>query len=158
MIWKTPTINGAQLKVAERTFVDALSSRKIKLRCMNNDNKLIGINNHIITTLDTLHSLITGPPGIIKFDKDGIAYTAIQNCAPYVKWIERNDPIGFAEHHTEQAKSKKLDKKFVASLIQQVSINSVEQDKSKRWTIDAKREHIRKHAKMNVPAQCRKQY
>jgi hypothetical protein len=29
-----------------------------------------------------------------------------------------------------------LDNKFVASLIQQVSINSMEQDKSRRWTLD----------------------
>jgi hypothetical protein len=50
---------------------------------MEVNNKSIGINQEIITTIDTLHSLITGSPGIIKFDKDGIAYTVIQNCAPY---------------------------------------------------------------------------
>jgi hypothetical protein len=82
----------------------------------------------------------------------------VQNCAPYAICIERNKPIGFAEHHTEQAKFEKLDKKFVASLIQQVSISSMEQEKFKRWTLDAKREHIREHANMNVPAQYRIQY
>jgi hypothetical protein len=31
-----------------------------------------------------------------------------------------------------------LDKKFVASLMQQVSLSSVEQEKTKRWANDAK--------------------
>jgi hypothetical protein len=94
---------------------------------MENDKKSIGISNEMIATIETLHSLITWPPGIIKFDKDEIAYTVIHNCAPYAIWIERNDPIGFAEHHTEQHKSKKLDDKILANLLQ-VSSNSVEQD------------------------------
>ncbi len=50
---------------------------------MDNDNKSIGINNEMIATIETPLSLIVGPPGIIKFDKDGIAYTVIQNCTSY---------------------------------------------------------------------------
>jgi hypothetical protein len=73
-------------------------------------NATIGTNNQMIATINTPHSLITGPPGIIKFDKEGIAYTVIQNCAPCSIWIERNDLQGFAEHHTEEAKAENLDK------------------------------------------------
>jgi hypothetical protein len=62
----------------------------------------------MIATIDTPHSLITGPPGNIKFDKEGIAYTVIQNWAPYPIWKEGNDPLGLAEHHTEEAKSECL--------------------------------------------------
>jgi hypothetical protein len=56
----------------------------------------------MIATIETPHSLITGPPGIIKFDNEGIAYTVIHNCAFYSIWIKRNDPLGFAEHHEEK--------------------------------------------------------
>jgi hypothetical protein len=77
---------------------------------------------------------------------------------PYAIWIERNDPIGFKEHHTEQHRSGKLDRKFVSNLLQEVSINSVEQEKSKRWTPDAKSEHIRGHANMHVLSQYKSQY
>jgi hypothetical protein len=114
---------------------------------------VIGINIRMITTIDTPHRLLTGPPGIIKFDNNGIAYSVIQNCAPYPIWIERDEPMGFAEHHTEEAKSEKLDAKFVASLMQAVTISSIEQEKTHRWTNEAKREHINEHTKINVPAQ-----
>jgi hypothetical protein len=83
-------------------------------------------------TIVTPHSLITGPPGIIKFDNKDIAYTVIQNCTPYQIWIERNDPLVFAKHHTEEAKSERLDKKFIVSLIQQIKISSIAQEKSLR--------------------------
>jgi hypothetical protein len=81
--WETPPIHSGQLKAGVKTFGDTVSSRKIKLRCMDNDNKSIGINNEMIATIETPLSLIVGPPGIIKFDKDGIAYTVIQNCTSY---------------------------------------------------------------------------
>ncbi len=106
MLLGNTTIASCQSKASERTFVDTVSSRKIKLKCMEDDNKSIGIYNEMLATIDTPHSHITGPPSIIKFDTDGTAYTIIQNCAPYVIWIERNDPLGFVEHHTEH-KSKK---------------------------------------------------
>ncbi len=66
----------------------------------------------MIATIDTLHNLITDPPGIFKFDKDGIAHSVIQDCAQYAIWIESNDPIGNAEHHTEQANSIKIGKEI----------------------------------------------
>jgi hypothetical protein len=83
----------------------------------------------MIITIYTPYSLITGPPGIIKFHNQGIDYTVIQNCAPYAIWMERNDPNEFMEHHTEEAKSEKLDKKFEASLLQQVMISIAAQGK-----------------------------
>ena len=51
--WETPPIDSGQLKAAERTFVDALSSKKIKLKCMDDNNKSIGISNEMIATIDT---------------------------------------------------------------------------------------------------------
>jgi hypothetical protein len=63
----------------------------------------------MIAKISTTHSLITGPPGILKFDTEGVAYTVIQNCSLYAIWIERNDPMGCADHHMEENKSEKLD-------------------------------------------------
>ena len=56
----------------------------------------------MIASISTPHILITGPPGLIKFDKEEVAYTVIQNCSPYSIWIERNDPLGYAEQHNEE--------------------------------------------------------
>jgi hypothetical protein len=49
----------------------------MKLKCVNDDNKTIGLNNMMIATNETPHSFITGSSGIIKFNKDGIAYLVI---------------------------------------------------------------------------------
>ncbi len=108
--WETPPIDSGTLRAQERIFIDALSSRKIKLKCVNEENVKIGQTNTMIATISTPHSLITGPPGLIKFDKEGIAYAVIQNCSPSAIWIERDEPVGFAEHHTEENKTEKLDK------------------------------------------------
>jgi hypothetical protein len=51
--WETPPISSGQLKEAERTHIDALCSRKIKLKCLNEENKSIGINNTMMATIDT---------------------------------------------------------------------------------------------------------
>jgi hypothetical protein len=48
------------------------------------------------TTVHTPHCRITGSLGIIQCDKDGIAFTLIQNCLPYAIWIESNDLMGYA--------------------------------------------------------------
>jgi hypothetical protein len=94
----------------------------------------------MIATISTPHNLISGPPGLIKFDKEGVAYTVIQNCSPYAIWIKRNDPMGFAEQHTEEEKAEKLDKKFLAYFLKDVTINSIQQEKTKLWTDKAKME------------------
>jgi hypothetical protein len=85
----------------------------------------------MIAVIYTPHSLISGPPGLIKFDQEGVAYAVVQNCSPYSVWIERNDPMGYAEHHTEKATAEKVDKKFIANLLRDVTINSAQQDKAK---------------------------
>jgi hypothetical protein len=103
--------------------------------------------------LNQSHSLLTSQLGIIKFEKEGIAYSVIQNCAPYPIWMESNDPIRFAENHIEEAGSEKLDNKFVASLMQQVTINSIAQEKKQKWTDMAKREQINKRPNINVTPQ-----
>jgi hypothetical protein len=68
-------------------------------------------------------------------------------------WIKRNNPLGFAEHHTEEARAKKLDKKFISSLMQQVTRSTIAQDKPMRWTSEAKLEHLKENVKSNVPDQ-----
>ncbi len=150
--WETPPIDSGILKTQERIFIDALSSRKVKLKCVNEENIKIGQTNTMIATISTQHSLITGPPGLIKFDKEGVAYAVIQNCSPSAIWIERDEPVGFAEHHTNENETEKLDKKFVAHLLKDVTINSIQQEKSKRWTEEAKMEHILEQAHINVPS------
>jgi hypothetical protein len=65
----------------------------------------------MIATINTPHSLITGPPGLIKLEKEGIAYSGIQNCSFYAIWIERNNPMGYANNYAEGARYEKLDKK-----------------------------------------------
>jgi hypothetical protein len=82
----------------------------------------------MIATISTPHSLISGPPGLIKFDQEGIAYTVVQNCSPYAIWIERNEPMGYAEHYMEEAKAERLDKKFIANLLKDITMNSVQQE------------------------------
>jgi hypothetical protein len=133
-----------------------LCSKK-KKKYLNQENKSIGINNPMIAIIDTPHSLITGPPGIVKFDNAGIAYTIIQNCAPYPIWIEINYPLGFAEHHTEEVKSEQLDKRFIANLMHEVTKSSLEQEKYLKWTSEAKLKHIREHA-TNVPPDYKFKY
>ena len=118
----------------------------------------MGKNNTMILTIDIPRSLITGPPGIIKFDNESIAYTVIQNCSPYAIWIERNDPMGYAEDHTEEAKAEKLDRKFVANLLKEVTISNVARSKTKWWTEEAKRDHINENANINVPNQYKRRY
>jgi hypothetical protein len=104
--WETPPIDSGTLRAQERVFIDALSSRKVKLKCVNEENVKIGVSNTMIATISTPHSLLSGPPGIIKFNQEGVAYSVVQNCSPYAIWIERNDPMGYAEFYTEEARSK----------------------------------------------------
>jgi uncharacterized protein YaiL (DUF2058 family) len=60
--------------------------------------------------------------------------------------------MGFAEHHTEEKRSEKLDKKFLAHLLKDVTINSIQQEKAKLWMEEAKMDHLMEHAHINVPA------
>ncbi len=156
--WETPPIDSGTLRAQERVFIDALSSRKVRLKCVNEEDVKIGMSNTMIATISTPHSLLSGPPGIIKFDQEGIAYSVIQNCSPHAMWIERNDLMGYAEIYTEEDKSEKLDTKFVAHLLKDVTINSVQQEKSKLWTEEAKMEHIDEHANINVPSSYTSKY
>ena len=112
----------------------------------------------MIATISTPHSLISGPPGLIKFDQNGVAYSVIQNCSPYAIWIERDEPMGYADFYTEEAGTEKLDKKFIAHLLKNVTINSVQQEKTKKWTEEAKMEHIKEHANINMPSSYASRY
>jgi hypothetical protein len=54
---------------------------------MDDNNQNVGLNNTMIATISTPYSLISGSPapGLIKFDKEVISYTVIQNCSPWCK-------------------------------------------------------------------------
>jgi hypothetical protein len=70
---------------------------------------------------------------------------------PSAFWITRNNPLGFAEHHAEKKNSEKLDKKNLSRLLQEVSINSIQQNKYHLWTKQAKMKHISKHTSVYLP-------
>jgi hypothetical protein len=66
--------------------------RKVKLHVSMKQTKqwestvadqAMGIHKTMIATIDTPQSLITGPPGLIKFDKGNIASSVTQYCSPY---------------------------------------------------------------------------
>jgi hypothetical protein len=75
--WETPPTDSGLLKAAKRTCINALFLRKIKLGCVGNNNVVIGTNTQMKATINSPHGLIRGPPGIIKLNKEGIAYTVI---------------------------------------------------------------------------------
>jgi hypothetical protein len=61
--------------------MDSLCSRKVELKCSNEEKQVIEINNTMIASIHTSHhSVVTGPPVFIKFDKDGIAYIGSTYC------------------------------------------------------------------------------
>jgi hypothetical protein len=62
--WETPPIDSGILQAQERVFIDALSSRKVKLKYVNKENVRIRQSNTMIATISTPHSLIPGPPGL----------------------------------------------------------------------------------------------
>jgi hypothetical protein len=66
--------------------------------------------------------------------------------------------MGYTELHTEEKNSEKLDKKFIAHLLKDVTINSIQQDKTKLWTEEAKMDHILEHAHINVPTSYKTKY
>ncbi len=82
--------------------------QKVKLKYVNNDNQKIGLSNTMVATILTPQSRITGPPSLIKFDKEGIAYAVLKNCSTYLIWIERND-----QHMGKSWLSTDLDNTFL---------------------------------------------
>jgi hypothetical protein len=97
--------------------------RKIKLKCVNNENKNTVINNRMISTIETPPKSNYRSTRNYRFNKEGIPYTVIQNCSPYAIWTNRNENMGYAEHPTEELKSENLDS--CSKFIKEVCINSV---------------------------------
>ena len=112
----------------------------------------------MIATIDTPHTLLTGPPGLIKLNNEGIALTVLQNCGPFGIWIKRDTLIGFADEMAAQDKLEKLDRKFVSAMTNQINISAVSENKSARWTDAAKSEHIDNLANFNVPSEYKARY
>ena len=87
-VWETPPIDSGKLKTTERVYLDALSSRIMKIKCQNEESKAFGQNITMIATIDAPHTLVTGQPSLIKLNRDGVALTILQNCGPFGIWIE----------------------------------------------------------------------
>jgi hypothetical protein len=88
------------LQAIERIFIFAI--KKIKLKCVDDNNQKIELNNMMIANILTPHNLISGPLEVFKFYKEGIAFAVIHYCSLYTIWNEINDPMGFAEHRIEE--------------------------------------------------------
>jgi hypothetical protein len=89
----------------------------VKLKCVNDENKAICANNTMIAAFETNHSLITDPSWTNQFWQWWYCLHSHSKFSPYAIWIERNEPMEYAEHHTEKDKSEKSDRKFVSSFL-----------------------------------------
>ena len=119
---------------------------------------MFGQNTTMISTIETPHTLITGPPGLIKINKDGTAMAVLQNCGPFGIWIERDTEIGFADEMNEQDKMEKMDYKFINAMTNQIKISNITQKKTRPWTSEAKSEHTENLANINVPHEYKARY
>ena len=82
-VWETPPIDIGQLRTTERVYLDALSSRIVKVKCQDEEGKPFGQNTAMIATIESPHMLVTGPPSFIKLNKDGVALTVLNNWQPF---------------------------------------------------------------------------
>ena len=89
-VWETPPIDSGNLSTSERVYLDALSSKIVKIKCRDESGKAFGQNSTMIATIETPHTLITGPPGLIKVNREGSTVTILQNCGPYGIWIVKD--------------------------------------------------------------------
>ena len=103
-VWETPPFDSGRLKTTERVYLDTLSSKIV--------NQMSGQNTTMISTIETPHTLITGPPGLVKVNKEGVSMALLQNCGPFRIWIERDTEIGFAEEINELDNMEKMDYKL----------------------------------------------
>ena len=81
--------------------------------------------------------------------------TVLQNCGPFGIWIERDNEIGFADEMNGQ---DKMDYKFINTITNQIKINTIREDKAKKWTTEAKQEHVDNLANISLPQEYKAQY
>ena len=82
----------------------------------------------------------------------------MQTCGPFGIWIERETEIRFADEMNERDKMERMDYKFINAITNQIRICEINKDKSKRWTTEAKQEHMEKLANISVPQECKAEY
>ena len=58
----------------------------------------------------------------------------------------------------EQDKMEKMDYKFINAMTKQIKICAISEDKSPRWTTEAKQDHVEKQANINVPLEYKAKY
>ena len=112
-VWETPLIESGGLKTTERVYLYALSSKIVKFKCQDKEGKPFGQNTLMIATIDSPHTLVTGPPSLVKLNKEGVALMVLQNCAPFGIWIEQDTGIRFADQMNNQNKVEKIDYEFI---------------------------------------------
>ena len=78
-----------------------------------------GKNATVIATIEAPHTLLTGPPGLIKVKNDVMAMTVLQNC-------------GWFYDMSAPDKLEKLDRKFLSAMTSQININAISENKT-RW-------------------------
>ena len=81
-VWEIPPIESGRFKTTERVYLDALSSRIVKIKCQDEEGKAFGQNTTVKATFEAPHTLVTGPP-----NKDGVAFRVLQNFGPFGIWI-----------------------------------------------------------------------
>ena len=82
LVWETPPISSGKLKTTERVYLDALSSKIVKIECQNEEGKAFGLNSTMKATIDAPHTLVRGLPSLIKLNRDWLALPVLQNCGP----------------------------------------------------------------------------
>jgi hypothetical protein len=68
----------------------------------------------------------------------------------WLNYIKDTEQVDISICSRIELQSEKLDKKFIASLMQQVTISTIAHDKSMQWITEAKREHIRANVNINI--------
>ena len=54
-VWETPPYDSGKLKTTERVYLDALSSKIVKIKCKDEEGRALGQNTTIISTIKTPH-------------------------------------------------------------------------------------------------------
>ena len=80
-----------------------------------------------------------------------MAFTVRQNCGLSRIWIKEDTKIGFADEMNGQEKMGKTDYKLINAMTKQVKISAISDNKSARWTIEAKHKHVEKLVNLSVP-------
>ena len=78
-VWKRPPINSGKFRTTKRVYLDALSSRIVKIKCQDEEGKTFGRNTTMIATIGVPHTLVKESLSRIKLNGERVALTIFQN-------------------------------------------------------------------------------